>query len=492
MTADRLDPLSQPMRRSRFSLRVRLIGLVVLATLVALTVLDLVLPRVVRAGLIHSRDQSLIAITASLPKISVDYLRQMRASSSLKSGVGWTLINEQGVKVTVLEPAGNDPGPDIPPQLPAEPVTVGAITGSGSYRILSSPLYASNGQVVGAVVVWTNLADIDDVLTDFGLYELLITLGLLLIVGGAASLLIRRELQPLEKMAAVADSISAGDLGQRVPPYESGKEIDRLGLALNGMLDRVDVLLSELQASEARLRQFVGDASHELRTPVAAVRGYTELHAAGALPEPSAVNRAMERMGFEARRMGSLVDDLLTLVQADTPGTLTIERVDLSDLLRGAVEDARAIDGSRTWLLVGDTAGPSGGGRPGWSPGIAGDRHRLHQLFANLLGNVREHTPAGTTVRIGVTADADPRYVVATVSDDGPGVDPAALPHLFERFFRADPSRSRANGGSGLGLSIVAAIAHAHGGAVAAGPAVEGGLAVRVRLPRAPDDRPAV
>ena len=123
---------------------------------------------------------------------------------------------------------------------------------------------------------------------------------------------------------------------------------------------------------------------------------------------------------------------------------------------------------------------------------VLGDHNRLHQLFANLLGNIRTHTDPGTTATVSLGPDADPRFVVVTVADDGRGVDHAALPYLFDRFFRADSSRSREHGGSGLGLAIVAAIAGAHGGAVAAGRAPGGGLAVRVRLPLAdPPGNPA-
>ena len=148
--------------------------------------------------------------------------------------------------------------------------------------------------------------------------EFLITLGVLVLLGSSASLIIRRELKPLEAMATAADEIAGGDLDRRVDdPGDPSTEIGRLGTAFNGMLDGIGALLDEQPRSEDRLRQFVADASHELRTPVAAVRGYTELYKAGMLPEEAAVDRAMDRMGFEAKRMGGLVEDLLTLIKAD-------------------------------------------------------------------------------------------------------------------------------------------------------------------------------
>ena len=239
------------------------------------------------------------------------------------------------------------------------------------------------------------------------------------------------------------------------------------------MLDGISTLLDERRRSEHRLRQFVADASHELRTPVAAVRGYTDLYSAGALPDEAAVERAMGRMGFEARRMGALVDDLLTLIQADAERTMTHERVDLADLLTGVVDDAAVIDPTRTWRLAG-----------GYGPAVVqGDRLRLHQLFANLLANVRTHTPPGTIATVSVLPGLD--EIAVTVSDNGPGVSDDALQRLFDRFFRVDPSRSRENGGTGLGLSIVAAIVRSHGGEILASHTPGGGLTMTVVLPRA-------
>jgi len=178
-------------------------------------------------------------------------------------------------------------------------------------------------------------------------------------------------------------------------------------------------------------------------------------------------------MGFEAKRMGALVDDLLTLIQADAERTMTHERVDLADLLTGVVDDAAVIDPTRTWRLSG-----------GYGPAVAvGDRLRLHQLFANLLANVRTHTPPGAVATVSVLPGLD--EIAVTVSDNGPGVSDEALQRLFDRFYRVDPSRSRENGGTGLGLSIVAAIVRSHGGQILASHTPGGGLTMTVVLPRA-------
>ena len=305
------------------------------------------------------------------------------------------------------------------------------------------------------------------------LMELLITAGLLVLLGVTAGFVIRRELKPLESMATAADEIAKGDLERRVDESDPSTEIGRLGVAFNDMLDGISSLLAERARSETRLRQFVADASHELRTPVAAVRGYTDLYRAGALPDAAAVERAMSRMGFEAKRMGALVDDLLTLIQADAERTLAHDSVDLTELLTGVVDDAAVIDPTRTWRLA-----------VGYGPAIAaGDRLRLHQLFANLLANIRTHTPPGTVATVSVLPGLDEMAV--SVSDNGPGVSEEALHRLFDRFYRVDASRSRENGGTGLGLSIVAAIVRSHGGQILASHTPGGGLTMTVVLPRA-------
>jgi two-component system OmpR family sensor kinase len=309
------------------------------------------------------------------------------------------------------------------------------------------------------------------------LLEILVSLGLLVLLGAIAGFAVRRELRPLQSMARAADEIATGDLSRRVVPGAPGTEVGRLGTAFNGMVDSVSGLLAERAASEDRMRQFVADASHELRTPVAAIRGYTDLYRAGALEDQGSVDRAMDRMGFESKRMGALVEDLLTLTQADVVAARPVDSVDLVVLLRGVVDDATVIDRSRSWRLA----------APDSPVVVLGDRLRLHQLFANLLANVRTHTPPHTATMVSITTPATPAGPIAVISviDNGPGVDAASMPRLFDRFFRVDKARSREQGGSGLGLSIVAAIVRMHRGAVGASPTPGGGLTVTVQLPLA-------
>jgi two-component system OmpR family sensor kinase len=281
---------------------------------------------------------------------------------------------------------------------------------------------------------------------------------------------VRVGLRPLDGIAATAGAIAAGDLTRRVRPAEPGTEVGRLGLALNAMLGQIEAAFAERRASEARLRRFVADASHELRTPLTSIRGYAELFRRGAAARPEDLATTMRRIEEEAERMGVLVDELLLLARLDQGRPLDRRPVDLAEVAAEAVEQARVIDPGRPLELA--ASGPVV---------VLGDRERLHQVAANLLANVRAHTAPGTAARVEVAA-ADGRAVLQ-VADQGPGMHPEQAARAFERFYRADPARSRGAGGAGLGLSIVAAIAQAHGGRATVASAPGRGTTVRVALP---------
>ena len=497
-------PVTGPVRAGRrWSLRARLIALILAITAASLVGVDVVLTVTVRSQLVGDRDAALTSVVRSLPRqgaLDADRLRQISNANPLRGGdIGWTLVRQGGMATVVLaspRAPGDNPAVGATPAT-AGPATVGdAGTSPDRYRILAVPVEYPDG-TPGFLVAWVSLAEVSATLNRLILLETLITLGLLVLVGVVASVTIRRELRPLQAVAQAADQIAAGDLSLRVRVDDAGTEVGRLGRAFNGMLDGVGSLLDERIRGEERLRQFVADASHELRTPVAAVRGYAELYAAGALPDRTAVDRAMVRVGFESRRMGELVEDLLTLIRADAAAEIRRDPVAMVELLTGVIDDAAVIDRSRTWRLAGAAAaggaaaGPgctaAGGGGAAPVPAgpvtVLGDRLRLHQLFANLLANVRTHTPPGTTATVSILPG--PHQVAVRVADDGPGVAEEDLPKLFDRFFRAEKSRSRESGGSGLGLTIVAAIAAAHGGEVIASRGAEGGLSMTVVLPRA-------
>ncbi|MER7485090.1 ATP-binding protein [Streptomyces sp. NPDC126497] len=270
-------------------------------------------------------------------------------------------------------------------------------------------------------------------------------------IATVSTLVVRRELGPLKDAAHVADAITAGELSQRVGAAVTAPttEVGRLAHALDRMLDEVQEALDARKASEERMRQFVADASHELRTPLQSLRGYAELHRHGALPDRAAVDEAMERMLSEVHRMGGLVESLLMLARFDEYADAEPEPVDLSRVVTDSCRDAAAVEPLRPHTV--DV-------RSGVT--VLGDEAQLRGLLANLLGNIRMHCPpeASYAVRLRI-ADGHP---VLVVRDDGPGIPEHALPHVFDRFYRADKGRSRAHGGSGLGMSIVAAVAELH------------------------------
>ncbi|RWU83114.1 two-component sensor histidine kinase [Janibacter hoylei PVAS-1] len=282
-------------------------------------------------------------------------------------------------------------------------------------------------------------------------------------VWAGGTYLVRRNLQPLERVAGTARRVSelelaSGDvsLAERVPDVDPATEVGQVGLALNSMLDKVDGALRARQESETRVRQFVADASHELRTPLASIRGYAELTRRETEPVPAGVTHALTRVESEALRMQDLVEDLLLLARLDTGRPLEREPVDLTMLAIDVTGDARAASPHHRWELD----------LPPEPVEVIGDRARLHQVLANLLANARNHTPLGTTVRTSLRLDEGSGRALLQVQDNGPGIPDALLPNVFERFTRGDGSRQRASGSTGLGLSIVSAVTRAHGGEV--------------------------
>ncbi|GGU95663.1 sensor histidine kinase [Streptomyces filipinensis] len=304
--------------------------------------------------------------------------------------------------------------------------------------------------------------------------------GLALVVTGVAGALwVRWSLRPLSRVAATATRVSelplaSGEvaLPARAPDADPDGEVGRVAGAFNRMLGHVEDALTKRHASEERLRRFAADASHELRTPVASVRGHAELALLHPGPVPPEVTRALHRITAESARMGEMVDDLLLLARLDAGRPLERRPVDLTHLVLDAVTDARATGPDHRWTLD----------LPEEPVTVPGDAHRLHQVVANLLANARAHTPVGTKVTVTLQAGAD--AAVLSVHDDGPGVPEGVQPDVFERFTRAEHRRRAGapGGGAGLGLSIVAAVAEAHGGTVGL-ESSPGSTTFTVRLP---------
>ena len=347
----------------------------------------------------------------------------------------------------------------------------------GSYRI------AATRTPTSIAIVGLPRAEVQQTITELLVTIATVTAAGLVVLVVATGLLVRVGLRPLKAVADTASRVArqplssgAVSITERVPAAEAdpSTEIGQVGAALNTLLDHVDTALEARHQSQERMRRFVADASHELRTPLSSIRGYAEL----TLRDPSLGQLAtgsLERIQAQSLRMTTLVEDLLLLARLDEGQELVYGSVDLSHLAVEAVSDAHAASPDHEFTLE----------LPDEPVAIAGDATRIAQVLANLLANAGTHTPAGTEVVATVEADGD--HAVIRVRDNGPGIDPELRRELFERFARADRSRSRGTGGSGLGLSIVRAIVEAHHGTISV-HSEPGETEFAVRLPlRQPD-----
>jgi two-component system, OmpR family, sensor kinase len=458
------------------SLKARLVLGVVVLALVGLVAADIATYKALGSFLVQRTDNTLDSQHQSYehgrgPNHGFDGRPGPGGTSTLfvqyRTSDGKTILGTTGAGLSPKLPAtismtgAASDGQDL-----ARHFTVGSTAGSGRYRVRAALEQGMNG---GMLVLATSLHDVDGTLHRLLLIELLVTAAVLLALAAGGFWVVRLGLRPLREMERTAGAIAAGDLSRRVERADDRTEVGRLGLGLNTMLSQIESAFKAREASERKLRRFVADASHELRTPLAAVRAYSELFGRGADQRPADLERAMTGITRESERMSLLVQDLLLLARLDEGRPLLREPVHFDDVVAEAVDAARAVEPDRPIALDADEAV------------VLGDRERLRQIVDNLLGNVRAHTPPNTPVHVSVGRENG--SVVIDVHDSGPGLSAQDAARVFERFYRADKSRARASGGVGLGLSIVAAVAEAHGGSVAAYSADDGGATFRITLP---------
>ena len=331
------------------------------------------------------------------------------------------------------------------------PFTIEGKDGEPDIRALAQMLPTG----MGSVIVADSLEKVDKTLSQLRFLFLILGLIALITIAMAARWIIALGLKPLEAVEDTAEAIAAGDLSARLPAAKPDTEVGRLTTSLNTMLARIEESFTARVESENKLRRFVADASHELRTPLTAIRGFAELHRQGAVVGEEKTKELINRIEKESVRMSSLVEDLLLLARLDQSRELAKEPVDLNTLITEAVASARAAGPNHPIEIKLEAS----------EIFVLGDSQRIHQVIANLLANARTHTPNGT--EISITAMQGLSETTIAVSDKGPGLSKADQDRIFERFYRADPSRVRNSGeGSGLGLSIVDAVMKAHGGYV--------------------------
>ena len=496
------------------SLRARLLIAIGVIALVALTIADIVTYSALQSFLYQRVDQQLTEVHPPYEQAA----NQGRAprcfggpeqvfpgfptvGGSGRDGGGSSIF--QGIAVQVRKAAGAAvPGPTCSVYVDGTaytPVISGPITGvhqaddGTQVTFFDAPSSPSGGPTLrvrastladGDILVLAQpLSDTESTLNHLKVIALIVTAGAVLIALAAGFWLVRLGLRPLRDMESTAESIAEGNLTERVPGENGTTEVGRLARTLNVMLTRIESAFrarvaseERLRESDARLRRFVGDASHELRTPIAAISAYAELFGRGASEQKEDLERLMRGIQSETGRMEHLVADLLLLARLDEGRPMEMRPVDLVSLCAEAVQTSITV--GPAWPVIFTAPRPIK---------VTGDGTSLRQVIDNLLGNVRSHTPKGTTTRVSVEPDGDGASI--EVADDGPGMTPGQVAHVFERFYRTEPSRSRLHGGAGLGLSIVSAIVTAHGGTVTATSAAGEGTSFTVRLPAPPSDR---
>lgn len=470
-----ISRLSRPLRV--LPLRVRLVALLVSLLLVALTLTSIATSAVMRRQLMDSIDRDLRA--AVVPTAN-QALRQLvgRHQEGIPTNYAVRFMPTDGSPAYAVNPTAERLHPDIPTLKLDDPrlrdgtiFTVNSIDGVMRWRVVPGALQDGSATFTVAVP----LRGVDTTVQRMLSFATLIGLGVIASCAILGWYGVRRAFRPLTQIEDTAAAIAGGDLGRRIPEPAAQDEVASLSRSLNVMLAQIEHSFAVREASEERMRQFVADASHELRTPLAAVRGYAELYRQGAVSTPQEISGTMRRIEDESIRMGGLVEDLLLLTRLDSQRPLKREPVDLTVLAADAVQDARALDPSRPVRLV----GLQGDLQPTL---VEGDEARLRQVVTNLVGNAVNHTPPGTGVEIAVGAREGRARL--EVRDHGAGVDPVKARRVFERFYRADPSRGRGSGGgNGLGLAIVAAIVGAHNGQVGVAPTRGGGATFVVDLP---------
>jgi two-component system OmpR family sensor kinase len=469
----------------RLSLRARLLIAVAAVALVGLVLADIATYTALRSFLVDRVDESLTAAHRPLIRSLFGPLDRSPGSdagalASAAPGAYIELRAPDGSALVSQSTRGEfaTSRPRLPDQVSglgsssdasATFFTVDSRGGNDEFRVRAERLPDDS-----VLMVALPLSDVNSTLHRLIWTEILVTAAVLLGAVGLGLWLVRVGLRPLRNIESTAANIAGGELSLRVPQADERTEVGRLGMALNTMLERIEDAFGKQRASEERLRRFVADASHELRTPVSAVGAYAELFERGAQQRPADLARVLRGIRVETARMQALIEDLLLLTRLDEGRPLERQPVELVGLAGEAVEAAQTIGGD--WPVSIEADEPVE---------VTGDRMRLREILDNLLANVRTHTPPGTQTTVRVRRDGD--EAVLEVADQGPGLAAEDAARVFERFYRADPSRARDRGGTGLGLAVVAALIEAHGGRVELDTTPGSGATFRLRLPVEPE-----
>jgi two-component system OmpR family sensor kinase len=530
------------------SLRTKITGVTVFIVTMGLLVAGVGTMTVLRTYLLDKLDDQIRASASLLPPtVDLDSGGFSGTLSGLPSPFYRAVLDHKG---RLLEDnLGEDPNGQRPvlDQLDIRyvltnegPFTVQNDARTSQMRVTAWPTEREDTGEIVVQVVGLSLNDTNATIARYTAIFLGFSLSVILLSAALTRVLVTSTFRPLREVEATAAAIADGDFSQRLPGATPNTEVGRLNRSLNVMLGRIDRAFADRARTIDQMRNFVGDASHELRTPLVSVRGYAELYRMGALQSDDEVSQAMERIEKEAIRMGELVEDLLELARADEAKPLRLAPVDLLPIAQDAALDAMASQPDRTVTVIvaepelpesqnidaepeptakplTTTTGPiafagaqlarlrSIRSRPAKTDAtvpdtkpepvklvipavVLGEENKLRQVVTNLMGNAMRFTPPDSPIQLGVRVDAARRIAMLDIIDHGEGVPPQIRQKIFQRFWRADSSRTRETGGSGLGLAIVSAIVAQHKGTVEVLDTPGGGATFRIALPLLPQD----
>ena len=335
-----------------------------------------------------------------------------------------------------------------------------SVDGIGDFLVALRPLEGDSG--ARTLIVGVGLNEVNDIVGAYALWVVVIGAGVAAIGALVGLRVVRSAMRPLERVAAVADHVSqtpldSGEVDRqvRVPRdgRHTGSEADRVAEALNRLLDHVETSLNTRHRTEESMRRFIAEASHELRNPLAVIRGYADFYAQPGADAGETAG-ALGRIGAEATRMSTLVDDLLLLAKLDADPRVRREEVELARVVVEVIADARFAYPDHVWRLT----------LPEEPADLLGDEDAIRQMLLNLIANAGHHTPPGTEVVVALAQTPD--VLELSVTDDGPGIPASALPTLFDRFTQVEDTTehgTRERTTVGLGLAIVRALADAAG-----------------------------
>jgi len=533
------------------SLRTKITGVTVLLVTLGLLVVGVGTMTVLRTYLLGEVDNHVIATADGLGTITISTGSSTCVEASYPTNTYFLAILDDDGKVLCTNLRPGSARPVITGMSPTEaaasggkPQTITDESRTNQWRVVAVPSSLGSSGSLVTVIVGQSLTETNGTIGRFTV--IFLGFGLSVVVLGAAltRLLVTTTFAPLHKVEATAAAIADGDFSQRLQGATPNTEVGRLNRSLNTMLNRIDRAFADRAKTIEQMRRFVGDASHELRTPLVSVRGYAELYRMGALQKPEDVAQAMERIEKEAIRMGGLVQDLLELARIDEAQPLKLGPVDLLPIAHDAALDTMAFAPDRTVRVVSATAreqdehkaeAPEPAPAPPASMAATGpiafagatlaklrrrgrsakeqrvstpkpvkatppppvpaivyaEENKIRQVVTNLIGNAIRFTPDGSPIELGVRVDARRGMAMLDVIDHGDGIPAQIKDKIFQRFWRADSSRTRDTGGSGLGLAIVAAIVSSHKGRVEVLDTPGGGATFRVLLPLLPIDSSA-